>query len=278
MEIDHFFKTIISGSTNVLYTNRNDRRGRWLIRKKGITQPIVTRIWRKAVKTVMPSIVIDIGMNYGEIVLSTNYPKHVEIVGIEANQGLEPYITKSINEHPNREQMNVIYAFASNENLTNTKFYVDLDFSGISSGTLNQAKNQKEAIVKNVKIDSLFAQKELKAERVLFKIDIKGHEANALKGMERLLKESAGSIGIIEFDNRYLQNAGTIIDEFMELLGRYFSVYHPRRNRIIKFSTVNLQTLKSYFKKSYFHANLLLTTKEEYVSKLGYQITEYPSQ
>ena len=88
-------KITISGSNNRLYLNKEDGRGRWLIKRNGVTQPLITKIWRKAVETINPTIVLDVGLNYGEILFSTICKKKTQIIGIEANKGLAPYIENS---------------------------------------------------------------------------------------------------------------------------------------------------------------------------------------
>lgn len=51
----------------------------------------LTNFWINAINEYSPDLLIDVGVNYGECIFSTNYPKHTQIYGIEANRDLLKY-------------------------------------------------------------------------------------------------------------------------------------------------------------------------------------------
>lgn len=59
------------------------------------------KLWMTLVSTFDPTIVLDVGANYGEYMFSPIYKKYVSIIGIEANKNLIPYLNDSKNMHPN---------------------------------------------------------------------------------------------------------------------------------------------------------------------------------
>ena len=86
--------------------------------------------------------------------------------------------------------------------------------------------------------------------RCLFKIDVEGYEKYVLKGIRRIIKESSDNIGLIEFNNNYLANADTDINEFSSFLAKNFPVYYLNKDQLIKFTTIDFHTVSSYFKKT----------------------------
>jgi FkbM family methyltransferase len=201
-------KITLLESNTILYVDGDDNRGKWLINRNGVTQPRITGIWRKIIQKWQPTIAIDVGVNYGEIMLSTVYDHHTQIVGIEANKLLGRCIDKSIKEHPNASQIKMIYALAADKDAVENTFFVDKEWSGSSSVVQNNEHRFESQKVKSMTIDSLFADQALVEERLLFKIDVEGYEQFVLHGMNRLINESGSCMGIIEFSSEFLERVG----------------------------------------------------------------------
>lgn len=219
------YKLTIPDCSYAMYVNPHDQKGNSLIRCKGMSQPRIVRFWRAAVKGLQPDLIIDAGVNYGEILLSAEYEPNAEIIGIEANSTLSPYLSRSLAEHPNGGQINIEYAFASDRNEEAASFYIDTLRSGNSSAYLLKNRPMRQTFVKSVTIDSLVSSRKLARDAVLFKLDIEGHEWNALKGMARILGESREAAGCIEFNIAYMQDKGIDVEAFMEYLQQYFTIY-----------------------------------------------------
>ncbi|MBD0381564.1 FkbM family methyltransferase [Paenibacillus sedimenti] len=261
-------------SSNSIYVNKKDRRGRLLLKKKGVTQPKITTFWKKTVDSFHPTLVLDVGVNYGEILFSSDYQNNVRIIGIEANQNLEKYISNSLRIHPNKNQMQILYALASDCNKENTSFFVSNDFSGVSTAVPNPSFNHSK--VRSIKIDSLFPNIKLSNNKLLFKIDVEGFEEKVLKGMTKLITKCKDVIGCIEFNNKYLESAGTNINQYLSFLSKHFKVYEIRgEHKLVRFNILNYDTISHYYKSDTIHTDFLLTKNEDILKSLNYSIKEF---
>jgi FkbM family methyltransferase len=261
-------------SASFLYINPDENRGRALLINDGVTQARLTDFWTKAVQTFEPSIVLDVGVNYGECIFSTRYGSLTKIIGIEANQSLLEYIEQSRNEHNNRSQIQIIHAFASDKEEEYQSFYVDANWSGTSSGVqiLTHKMIQKQE-VRSVRIDTLLVDENLPEQTILFKVDVEGYEAFVLKGMERIFREGKGALGFIEFDSRYIEKSGVSFEEFFTFLDTFFSIYVYYSDEVlIKASALTFGKLKALFNDDHIHTDFILTTSDDYVRRLGLKI------
>nr|WP_241254597.1 FkbM family methyltransferase [Brevibacillus sp. SYP-B805] len=265
---EHMQKVTIAGSSNVLYVNPTDKRGQWVIKSNGVTHHKVTSIWRKIVEVWKPTIILDVGVNYGEVIYSTVYHPDAKIIGIEANQLLFPYLCRALEEHPNKSQITLVHALAGEKEGEEITFYVDHAWSGTSSAVpMMKHKMVEVTKVKSITVDSLFADQSLAEERLLFKLDVEGFEAYVLKGMARIREQCPNLIGYIEFNDEWLTKAGTDVDQFLVFLSDHFHVYlHQSNTILLRFQDLRLENLKPFFTS---YTDLLLTSKAELAEQVG---------
>ena len=260
---DRIPNKISLGAENLLYINSAENRGRALLLKNGETQIRLTTFWKDAVKNFKPTIVLDVGVNYGECIFSTNYDKETKIFGFEANEQLIPYIELSRDEHKNKDQMKIIHALASDRTNQKQSFYVNRMWSGTSSGiTNNMHKSIERQTIDSIRIDSIFKKQDLHHERVLFKVDVEGFEAFVLSGMERLIKESKSCLGFIEFDSHYIRKSGADLKRFLLFLEEHFDIYYySSENELIELDKVLMENFQRMLDTKDYHTDLVLMKK-----------------
>ncbi|QPC46532.1 FkbM family methyltransferase [Mangrovibacillus cuniculi] len=251
-----------------IFVNAAENRGKAILLKDGVTQESLTAFWVKTVEEFKPTIVLDIGVNYGECIFSTVYDKSTSIYGIEANEKLLPYIIQSKEQHPNREQMNIIQAFASDRSKGEQIFYVDTHWSGTSSASHEPQHKMVEATtVQTISVDDLLEQSVQESDRLLFKIDVEGFEAYVIKGMERILRRMDNVIGFMEFDSYYIQKSGVNVDMFLEKLQRDFTIsFYSHEQTIVQLDDMNVNNLQNYFGTEYVHTDFILEKRASTLS------------
>ena len=248
---------IVLPSSNSIFVNSEENRGRALLISNGMTQKRLTNFWMKAVKDYSPDLVIDVGVNYGECIFSTNYPIHTQIYGIEANRDLFKYIHLSKEVHPNKEQMKIFNVFAADKEEEKT-FYVDKHWSGTSSAAYRPAHDMiEQTTVNSVTIDTIVAE-DVKNKNILFKVDVEGYEAFVLKGMTELIQKSASALGFIEFNSEYMEKSGVDLNDFLRFLQEHFSVYIYCKNELVNGSQLSLSDLHKLFGSNYVHTDMIL--------------------
>lgn len=248
---------IVLPSSNKIYVNSEENRGRALLVSNGMTQKRLTNFWIKAVNEFSPDLVIDVGVNYGECIFSTNYPNHTHIYGIEANRELLKYIHLSREAHQNKEQIKIFNVFAADKEEEKT-FYVDKHWSGTSSAAYRPAHDMIEkTTVSSVTIDSIIEEDTMN-KNILFKVDVEGYEAFVLKGMTELIQNSASALGFIEFNSEYVEKSGVNANDFLRFLQQNFSVYIYIKNELVNGSQLALSDLYKLFGANYVHTDLIL--------------------
>lgn len=268
-------KVQIGTTPYAIYVDQHDQRAQWLIKAKGMTQPEITEFWRRSVMSLKPKIVLDIGMNYGEILFSTEYESTTKIIGIEANEDLEPFIKKSISNHPNSDQIQTIFALASNEEKGQHPFFVSSKWTGTSSAILNgDSRYYKRKSVQSITVDSILVSSDSINENVLFKIDVEGYEDKVMKGMASVLNDANHAIGCIEFASAAMKKAGSNLQEFLDWLTTSFSIHiNGCNNSLFALSQPSLAKLQEYYQKDEFHTDLFLFSNQKQPEEMGYKVT-----
>ncbi len=231
------YQVSIRGTDRVMYVNPKDRRGGRMIRFSGLSQPRVTNFWRHSVNALKPSLVVDAGVNYGEVLLSSEYPVDTVIAAIEANEMLLPYLGRSIEEHPNASQIQIVHALVSDEDREKASFFVNKLHSGLSSAHPEYSKSSRQVELPTTTIDSIFKDRDVNRDTLLFKMDIEGYEWHALRGMKRLLTQCGTVVGCIEFTFAYLHSKNIATAEFLFYLQQSFVVCTVnRRGQLVEFT------------------------------------------
>ncbi|MFD1738379.1 FkbM family methyltransferase [Bacillus salitolerans] len=249
-------------SSRILYINPTENRGKALLLTNGVTQQRLANFWQKAVNELHPTFVVDIGVNYGECLFSTTYDEMTKVYGIEANHQLLPFLEQSRIEHPNREQIQIVYAFATDQEEGTHSFFVDKNWSGTSSGTrIVEHDMVEEYQVPSITINQLLADQLTSEDTLLFKIDVEGFEAYVLNGMNKVIQKANRVVGFIEFDSGFMKRAGTDMEAFFSRVKEHFYVYaYIQENHIQDISLVTYEELAAWWETDEIHTDLLLST------------------
>ncbi|WP_028390146.1 FkbM family methyltransferase [Bacillus cihuensis] len=276
LNINKIPNKIVLSSSNVLYVNSEENRGRALLISDGITQKRLSYFWSTSVKEFSPNLIIDVGVNYGECLFSTTYPVGAIIYGIEANHHLIQYIIKSREVHPNKTQITIINAFASDKNDEQKEFYIDKHWSGTSSASYIPAHNMIEKVpVRTITIDSIFKKGSTNGT-VLFKVDVEGYEAFVLKGMSGLLESCKSAIGFIEFNSEYIEKSGMIVAAFFSFLQKYFTIYmYVADDILVRVDSIHYEDLQGILGTDNIHTDLLVVTDEENIEVFDFIIQDH---
>jgi FkbM family methyltransferase len=248
---------IVLPSFNTIFVDSEENRGRALLISNGMTSKRLTNFWINAVNEYSPDLVIDVGVNYGECIFSTNYPTHSQIYGIEANRDLLKYIHQSREVHRNKVQIKIFNVFAADKEEEKT-FYVDKHWSGTSSAAYRPTHDMiEQTTVRSVTIDSI-VEEDVTNKNMLFKVDVEGYEAFVLRGMTELIQKSASALGFIEFNSEYMEKSGVNLNDFLRFLQQHFSVYIYIKNELVNGSQLTLSDLHKLFGSNYIHTDMIL--------------------
>lgn len=220
-------RLVLSGSKHAIHVNPREPRGRAILSCFGGGQPGLKRIWRRALEQNDPTIVLDVGANYGEFVFLTDYPEKAIVLAIEADPALHRYLERSKAERTDRHRIELACALASEQPGDPIPFYVDAEWSGRSSA-LKQDRhgtNAKVEMIKQTSVDALLEGRVGTGDRLVFKIDVEGYEPKVLAGMEKTLSTVARAVGILEFNQAFLQKLGVEPQAYLDKLRQRFTVW-----------------------------------------------------
>ncbi len=224
----------LAASGNVIHVDVDDARGWEIIRGLGRGhQPALIALWRSAVDELQPTVVVDVGANYGELTLSGSYPAGTRVLAIEANPAVAAHLRRSVAAHPDAERITVHQVLASDVDGGRSVLRVDPVRSGSASVALDGVP-VREVDVAVRRIDRLADDRpgDDGACRLLLKVDAEGWEAHVLAGATDLLDPATDVVALVEFDPAHLRRAGTdpsALHQVLCAIGPCWSVAHDGR-------------------------------------------------
>lgn len=211
-----------------LFVRSEDARGRYVCEAGGVTQPNVASAWLAAIGALRPDVAVDVGANYGEIVLLGRYGPGRRCVAIEANPAVAEVLGRSVATHRSRERIEVVECAATAATSSHATLYVDPAWSGTTTLVPSDAAAAQE--VPAAAVDDIVGS----AERVVMKIDVEGGELGVLEGAERLLAHAAALALIVECNEGALEAGGASAAELVAGLGELGPVYRLTSNGLLR--------------------------------------------
>ena len=240
--------------------------------KKVVEEPLRGKVstnlvfWREFNRHLKPELLVDVGLNYGECAFGTDYATHSALHGFEANPRLIPHLEESRKHHPDGERIHIHNCLVSDEAADDVPFLVNPDWSG-SSSALRQINDRPESLEFKLPartIDSFIPADAARGATLLFKMDIEGYEARALRGFTETLDAVARAVGFIEFNSMFLGWAGESPDEYLAWLHERFLTFRIAsvRRRELAPVAVFADIPKLHGDPKRVHTDLLLVGKQ----------------
>ena len=259
----------------MIYLDPRENRARSVLGDLGRKQQSLRELWQRSVDALRPDIVIDVGVNYGEFLFTASYPHTARIIGVEANPRLHEWIGRSAAQHPNRAQIEMVCALATERCSEGQTFYVDPKWSGRSSG-MEVRSGLEQIEVPTITLDSLFDVEALKGETLLFKIDVEGFEPKVLQGMGALVRHCARVVGIVELNVRSLRPLGLTLETYQQQLSTTFHVFSlGRPGAVPRIEQVGRQLVAAGQDPEAIETNLLLVSDPGLLDLLQLRVREF---
>lgn len=222
----------LAASGHRIYVDPGDRRGREIVDGLGRGhQPALVALWRQAVASLAPDLVIDVGTNYGEFVLNARYAPGTRVIAVEANPRVVPILQRSIDGHPDREQISLHAILASDRDGGTEHLMIDPAWSGSAATSLDRTQAGDGLIDLRVPVrtldDLLATDGSATPGSLVLKVDTEGSEWQVLAGMSRLLGDARTVVAIVEFDPEHQRRSGNepdVLFERLASLGRCWAV------------------------------------------------------
>ena len=165
-----------------LFVNAQDQRGQRLLQTGSAFSPVAQSLWRHLLGLADWDLVVDVGANYGEMLLEIPLDSRAEVVAFEANPALLPYLRATL-----AQRAVTLEALAVCERTGTAQFHIDATWSGASSLATPRTAGSGNHIdlmhVPTTTLDQYFAHSQ--ARRACIKIDVEGVEPFVLLGAQQ---------------------------------------------------------------------------------------------
>ena len=185
-----------------IYLDLADRRGRTLMEKHGNINPESLAIWEYLLGHAAWTSILDIGANYGEMLLNTPLPDTAAIVAVEPNPHIHAYLSASL-EDAGLPVTTLSMAVAAQSG--QGRMLIDDDWSGTSrladpadTGPVDETDRHPIEVETTTLIRLIDTWDTAPQKRFLVKIDVEGGEIGVLSSLDGHLDRFASFYGLVE--------------------------------------------------------------------------------
>ena len=198
-----------------IYVKPTDPRALGLIANKGRIIRGSLELWRVALGLHEWQTVIDIGVNYGEMLVGVDLPAGVELIGFEPNTSLHKVLRKTLHA---RGIAIDLRAQAVADKPGTARFAVDRTWSGTSSLYDQRHDGSARWQLRDVEVTTLDEVLGGSGRSFCVKVDVEGFEREVVDGAAQSLAGTAHWALMLEIehmDRGYLAELGRTRDVFL---------------------------------------------------------------
>ncbi len=193
-----------------------DERGRQLLLHGGDLNPPTLSIWRRLLAERPWTHVLDVGANYGEMLLNVELPPAARILAFEPNPHILVFLVRNLLDA--RLRVGVVPAAVSDRKGF-ARLLVDRGWSGTTRlGGDDAAGEDGELEARTVPTttlaDELCQGRDASGIRALVKVDVEGHEIPVLEGIRPIVGELEDFAALVEILHLSPADRGWLLDHF----------------------------------------------------------------
>lgn len=182
-----------------IYVDPADARGRALAESRGSVNPRSLDLWRLVTGLAAWETVVDVGCNYGEMLLGAELTAGARVIAFEPNPRILPYLRRTIAESGLDVDLRPV-AVSDAEGVA--EFDVDEEWSGTSGIHLERGLGHEVTTVE-VPVTTLDrALDGIPAGPFCVKIDVEGFEQSVLRGAQGVFASHAEWAVMVEIEHQ----------------------------------------------------------------------------
>lgn len=172
-------RSVTNAMGRVIYVSDDDPRGTALIEAGGNLNAGSQVMWAQLLAARSWDLVVDVGANYGEMLLGVDLPPGADIVAFEPDPAVRDHLERSLAEAGLRVD---VRPEAVSSSVGTAEFLVDESWSGTSRLASGEAKRDgmARAEVSTTTLDTAFLDST--ARSACIKVDVEGAEDLVLEG------------------------------------------------------------------------------------------------
>ena len=211
-----------------IHVNPDDQAGQRALARGG-PKDREQRLWSFLANELSYQAVYDLGANYGQVTLGAAYPPETEVVLVEPNPQLVPYLQRSIETHPNREQIK-LHSLALGNHDGSANLFIRTEAQGKSS--LVQERGESTPVPLTT-LDAL-ASPSAGTRDAIIKLDVEGSELALLEGAAETLSGFDNYAIMIELHPGYMRMTADSVGRYVELLCSYGRLWEQNKSGAVK--------------------------------------------
>lgn len=179
--------SVVNARDKRIYVDPTDSRGDALIASQGDFNPRSLTLWQATVALRQWDVIVDVGANYGEMILGIEAPPTAQIIAFEPSPMVLPYLKRSLAEAGVEVDLRERAVGRRSEHFE--EFVVDKSWSGVSGlRESHRSSLGADLVTVTVPVTTLFDELgSLPADAgVCIKVDVEGAELDVLDGARRL--------------------------------------------------------------------------------------------
>lgn len=193
-----------------IYVNPKDPRAIGLVLASGSLIPGSLDLWRTALALHRWETVVDIGVNYGEMLVGGDLPAGARVIGFEPNTGLHPYLRKTLEK---RGLSIDLRSEAVADEPGTARFAVDLTWSGMSSLYDDRHDSSARWRFRDVTVTTLDEVLGEAGGSFCVKVDVEGFEREVVHGAAQALAATEHWALMLEIDHMAHDYLAKLADE-----------------------------------------------------------------
>jgi FkbM family methyltransferase len=178
-----------------IYVDPEDPRGSRLIAAAGDLNPHSLLLWQRALSVHLWDLVIDVGVNYGEMLVGATLPSTATVIGFEPNLALHPHLRRTLDENDITLDLRS-EAVADRPGVA--RFAVDHTWSGTSSLDAGDHDEPDRWEFTEVQVTTLERVIGSPQQSFCVKVDVEGFEHDVIAGATRVLDEAERWVVMLE--------------------------------------------------------------------------------
>jgi FkbM family methyltransferase len=199
-----------------IYVDVTDERGRRMIESGGGFNPDCVAMWRQLLARDRWTHIVDVGANYGEMLVNVDLPSTARVIAVEPNPRVLPYLERTLRKAGVRVEL-VRKAVA--DRIGTAPLRLDLVWSGTSglaeAGEVAPDARYELTSVPTTTLAALIADGgQTSRIRALVKIDVEGHEPQVLQGVMDIVGALARFEALAEIDHLSPDQLRWVCDRF----------------------------------------------------------------
>jgi len=166
-----------------IYVDPEDARGHELIASEGDFNPGSLSLWRLALSARPWALVVDVGVNYAEMLVGVNLPEGARVLGFEPNTSMHPFIRRTCTDNAIELDLR---SEALSDRVGRSLLAVDMSWSGASKLTDSDPGDPRS--VRCVEVDTTTLD-DVVGTGIPWcaKVDVEGWEPRVLAGARRAM-------------------------------------------------------------------------------------------